>query len=191
MKLKDIFRRDIQREIAPVVFFHDLNQKRIASEVEEYIVTGGWPKDHPNATRVSNGIHEQYVKLLNNLGDALDQNETLPVSWISGFYGSGKSLFSKLLGLALDGTILPNGRKLDEVWLERNTSPRRQEMVDAWNTLQSKVDSLSVIFDIGGSAIDNEQISTAVLRHIQLKLGYCREYPIVAKYELRIEREGN
>ena len=61
------FKRDVQREIPPVVFFHDLEKERVASEVEEYIVTGGWPADHPNANRVSNGIHEQYVKLLRNL----------------------------------------------------------------------------------------------------------------------------
>ena len=96
MHLHEIFRRDVQREIPPVVFFHDLEKERVASEVEEYIVTGGWPADHPNANRVSNGIHEQYVKLLKNLDQALDEKETLPVSWISGFYGSGKSLFSKL-----------------------------------------------------------------------------------------------
>ena len=190
MKLNDIFRRDVQREIPPVVFFHDLDKERVASEVDEYIITGGWPEDHPNHVRVPNGIHEQYVRLLNHIAKALDERETLPASWISGFYGSGKSLFSKLLGLALDGVELPDGRKLDEAWLERNTSPKRKDMIDAWNAVQSKVDSMSVVFDIGGSAIDNEQISTAVLRHIQLKLGYCKEYPVVAKYELRLEREG-
>ena len=48
---------------------------------------------------------------------------------------------------------------------------------------------MSVILDIGGSALITNRFSTAVLRHIQLKLGYCKEYPVVAKYELRIERE--
>ena len=190
-KLYEIFKENVNREIPPVVFFHDLKPERVASEVNEYVITGGWPEDHPNYNRVRKGIHEQYVRLLENISQGLDEKQaTLPASWISGFYGSGKSLFSKLLGLALDGFELSDGTPLSATWLNRNTSPKRREMVDAWNDLQSKVDSFSVVFDIGGSAIDNEQISSAVLRHIQIKLGYCREFPAVAKHELRLERLG-
>ena len=104
MQIKDLFVSNVTRDIPPVVYFHEQSPEKLADEVKEYIVTGGWPSDHPNYKRVPNGIHEQYVRLLNAIATELDKKPgpSLPTVWISGFYGSGKSSFAKLLGLALD-----------------------------------------------------------------------------------------
>ena len=71
---------------------------------------------------------------------------------MSGFYGSGKSSFAKLLGLALDGIALPDGVSLAEAWLRRDTSPKSGELRAAWSALRQKVDPLAVVFDIGGGS---------------------------------------
>ena len=192
MKLRDLFTSDVTRDIPPVVYFHEQSPDKLADEVNEYIITGGWPTDHPNHRRVPNGIHEQYVRLLNAIADELDNGsgQSLPAVWISGFYGSGKSSFAKLLGLALDGAALPNGVSLAEAWLARNKSPRAAELREAWRRLRSMIDPLAVVFDIGGVARDGEQIHAAALRQLQRRLGYCTQDPAVADFELKLEREG-
>ena len=120
MLIHELFVDVVTREIPPVVYFHDQDAARVAEEVREYIFTGGWPEGHPNHTRVPNGIHEQCTRLLTNVAKELELKESsggkkganLPNAWISGFYGSGKSSFAKLLGLSLDGLELPDNRPL-------------------------------------------------------------------------------
>ncbi|MCA9488425.1 MAG: BREX system P-loop protein BrxC, partial [Myxococcales bacterium] len=157
-----------------------------------YIITGGWPDGHPNQRRIQNGIHEQYVRLLRGIAEELDKKggPELPTAWISGFYGSGKSSFAKLLGLALDGLQLPDGRSLSQALLDRDTSILRQELVDAWGVLRRKVEPVAVVFDIGGVARDNEHIHAAAVRQVQARLGYCTTEPLVADFELSLERDG-
>jgi hypothetical protein len=192
MLIRDLFVSDVTRDIPPVVYFHEQAPAKLADEVSEYIVTGGWPASHPNHRRVPDGIHEQYVRLLTAIASELDRNggPDLPNSWISGFYGSGKSSFAKLLGLALDGVALSDGTSLAEAWLRRDTSPRANELREAWRLLRQKVDPIAVVFDVGGIARDNEHIHSAAVRQVQRRLGYCSTEPLVADFELRLERDG-
>jgi len=192
MPIRNLFLSDVTRDIPPVVYFHEQGPDKLAAEVSEYIITGGWPDDHPNHRRVPSGIHEQYVRLLTHIAAELDKpgGPELPNAWISGFYGSGKSSFAKLLGLALDGVALPDGSSLAEAWLRRDTSPKSAGLRDAWSRLRRKVDPLAVVFDIGGIARDNEHIHSAAVRQVQHRLGYCSSEPLVADFELRLERDG-
>jgi hypothetical protein len=192
MLIRELFASVVTRDIPPVVYFHEQSAPKLAAEVSEYIITGGWPENHPNHRRVPSGIHEQYVRLLSGIAAELDRpgGPDLPNAWISGFYGSGKSSFAKLLGLALDGATLPDGNPLSEAWLRRNTSPRAGELEQAWRALREKIDPLAVVFDVGGVARDNEHIHAATIRQVQRRLGYCSTEPLVADFELRLERDG-
>jgi hypothetical protein len=192
MLIRDLFASDVTRDIPPVVYFHEQTPQKLADEVSEYIITGGWPADHPNHRRVPDGIHEQYVKLLTGIAAELDKpgGPELPNAWISGFYGSGKSSFAKLFGLALDGVALPDGTSLAEAWLRRDTSPRAAELRTAWSALYRKINPIAVVFDVGGSARDNEHIHAAAVRQVQKRLDYCSTEPLVADFELKLERDG-
>lgn len=192
MLIKDLFASDVTRDIPPVVYFHEQTPAKVADEVSEYIITGGWPDGHPHQKRVPNGIHEQYVRLLTAIVAELGKKDgpELPTAWISGFYGSGKSSFAKLLGLALDGMELPGGKSLAETWLQRDTSVRKNELAKAWQALRAKIDPIAVVFDIGSVARGNEHLHTAALRQLQRRLGYCSTDPLVADFELGLERRG-
>jgi hypothetical protein len=190
--IRNLFEHDVERDIKPVVYFHQQAPEQLDSEVSEYIITGGWPEGHPNHRRVPNGIHEQYVSLLRAIVSELEKpgGPDQPAVWISGFYGSGKSSFAKLLGFALDGVTLPSGKSLAEAWLERDTSPRTDELKQAWAALRQKIDPLAVVFETGGGGRDKEHIHAAVIRHLQPRLGYCSTEPLVADFELKLERDG-
>ncbi|MFB6374770.1 MAG: DUF6079 family protein, partial [Bradymonadaceae bacterium] len=194
MKLRDIFATDVTRDIPPVVYFHEQDPEKLESEVSEYIITGGYPEGHPHHQRVPRGIHEHFVKLLTRVREELEKSRgpELPTSWISGFYGSGKSSFAKLLGLSLDGVELPDGTLLSERLLERDTSPKSDEFREAWEALQNEIDPMATVFDLGAVARGNESVHSAVVRKVQERLGYCPTHdPNVADAELKIERNGD
>lgn len=190
--IRSLFAQDVTRDIPPVVYFHEQSPQKLADEVAEYIITGGWPQGHPNKVRVPEGIHEQVLRLVRSIHRELQRpgGPSLPTAWISGFYGSGKSSFAKLFGLALDGVLLPDGRPLAEAWLERDQSPLSHELREAWNALLQNIQPMAVVFDVGGVARDNEHIHTAIVRKVQERLGYCASQPHVADFELRLERDG-
>ncbi len=89
MQIGDTFERSVTRPIPPVVYFHEQGDHELQREVEEYIITGGYPSAHPRAT--ADGIHEQFVRLLGHMKTELEKpgGPELPACWISGFYGSG------------------------------------------------------------------------------------------------------
>ena len=62
--IREIFLFNVTRDIPPVVYLQDQTPEKLAAEVAEYIITGGWREEHPNHRRVPSGIHEQYVRLL-------------------------------------------------------------------------------------------------------------------------------
>lgn len=192
MRIRDLFVRDVTRDIPPVVYFHEQSPAKLEAEVSEYIITGGYPEGDPRSRRVKSGIHEQFVHLLRGIRRELTKKggPELPASWISGFYGSGKSSFAKLLGLALDGKVLPDGTPLSSALLARDDSPNRQELLDAWSETAAHLPTFAVVFDIGGVARDDEHIHSAVLRTVQARLGYCAKSNLVADFELKLELDG-
>jgi len=189
MNLGEVFERVVTRNIPPVVYFHEQDGQRLADEVAEYIITGGYAEGDPR--RNAAGIHEQYVRLLTAMVKELSRagGPELPAAWISGFYGSGKSSFAKLLGLALDAAKLPDGRLLSDALWERDKSPDKDALVKAWGRLLEKVKPIAVVFDIGGVAVDGEHIHSAVRRLVQRRLGYSTN-ALVADAELRLEQDG-
>jgi Family of unknown function (DUF6079) len=192
MLIKEIFAADVTRNIAPVVYFHEQDPAKVQEEVAEYIITGGYLESDPRYNRVQVGIHEQFVKLLKGIADELQRSPhvDLPASWISGFYGSGKSSFAKLLGLALDGLVLPDGSVLSDTLLARDDSPKASEFRAVWERVRNQIDPIAVVFDIGAVARDDEQIHSAIKREIQRRLGYCATSHFVADYELSLELDG-
>ena len=190
MLLKELFANDVTRDIPPVVYFHEQDPSKVAAEVSEYIITGGYEQSDPRYKYIeSSGIHEQFVRLLEGLAEEIQSNAVLPASWISGFYGSGKSSFAKLLGLALDGLELPDGTALAEALLQRDDSPKSAALRKSWRRLKDEIDPIAVVFDIGAIARDDEQIHSAVKRQVQKRLGYCHEH-YVADHELKLEQAG-
>ena len=190
MLIGDLFERQVTRAIPPVVYFHEQEPAELKREVEEYIITGGYPRDDLRATE--DGIHEQLVRLLSGIRREMKEKPggpELPASWISGFYGSGKSSFAKLLGLALDGRKLPDGKPLADALLAQDHSPGAAELRLAWQNLVRDIQPIAVVFDVGSKARDDEHIHAVVVRQLQQRLGYCTTSNLVAEYELKLEME--
>ncbi len=189
MKIRELFEGIVTRDIPPVVYFHEQSPEKIRDEVGEYIITGGYKPEDPRFARSKDGIHEEMVRLLKNLKSGLDKvgGPGDPACWISGYYGSGKSSFAKLLGLGLDGHKLPDGSLLSDALLARDTSPLAADLRDAWKALVAGRTTMAVAFDIGAVARDGEHVHSAIVRQVQLRLGYCSTSNLVASFELKLE----
>jgi hypothetical protein len=192
--IKEIFARNIEENIAPVIYFHTVDPETAAREVGEYVFTSR----ERDSTRRIGGIHEQMQDLLTNLYAALKDGANLPASWISGFFGSGKSSFAKLLGLALDGMKIPKfdskGNRIgewtmEEALLARDDTKNADQLKAAFARLRSAVDPMTVIFDIGTKAKNNEVIPYTTYRETLARLGYS-SLDGVAHFELALEGEG-
>src|SRR5688500_3831235 len=98
MKLKQLFdsKRDIHRTIEKVITYGASQADRLRAEISEYVVT-----DH---------IEGQFEGLLSKMQLAMQAGGEHEIGvWVSGFYGSGKSSFTKYLGMALDNKVEVDG----------------------------------------------------------------------------------
>ena len=98
MNIKQLFdpSKNINRNIEKVITYGVSQEARLKSEITEYVVT--------------DSIDQQFENLLLRMEAAMDMGGENEVGvWVSGFYGSGKSSFTKYLGLAFDDRIKIDG----------------------------------------------------------------------------------
>ena len=100
MLIKDILTIDLSEDIKNVIDLEDISEAAIQSEIESYIITDGLAKEYSSFVSIfTSNIIETGV-------------------WLSGFYGSGKSYFGKLLGYMMSNSII-NGTPARDRILQR------------------------------------------------------------------------
>ncbi len=110
MLIKDILTIDLSEDIKEVIDLEDVSEAEIQSEIENYIITDGLARHYEDfAGRFTSNIKETGV-------------------WISGFYGSGKSYFGKLMGYLLSNQTI-NGTPARERMLQRFTGINNEELI--------------------------------------------------------------
>jgi len=85
--LGSLFANDIHRTIEEVIKVDQTDEEVVKEEIAEYVVTDA-------ILRQFTDVIEGYRSLWQKPGDRM-------AVWVSGFFGSGKSSFAKMLGLAL------------------------------------------------------------------------------------------
>ena len=94
--LKDILKKDINRTIDGVIKADD--ESRILQEVEEYVLTN-------EISRQVERIVDSYMVSAENF-ERGNQPHPLNGVWISGYFGSGKSHLSKIIGHLIQNSQL-------------------------------------------------------------------------------------
>ena len=98
--INQILTLDLQEDIKNVIDLEDRSELEIQQEIESYIVTEGIGRHLYDFTN-------QYTSNIKETG-----------VWLSGFYGSGKSYFGKMLGYIIDNPII-NGTPARERFIPR------------------------------------------------------------------------
>lgn len=104
MQIKEMFKDDIERKINGVVQVEQEKEDVIKQEVKEYVVTSELKKHY---TQFFNEYSESFSEPTDNVG-----------VWITGFFGSGKSHFLKMLSYLLENKDV-DGKKTTDYFREK------------------------------------------------------------------------
>ncbi len=136
MIVKDILTINLDEDIKNVIDLENISENEIKEEIENYIVT--------------DGLTKEFVDFVNTyLSNILETGV-----WISGFYGSGKSYFGKILGYLLNNrTIL--GTPARERILQRFTGINDEALVKNAISGLSSLNTRVVLLDIAKQDTSN------------------------------------
>ena len=152
-QIKDIFQKDINRDIRGVIKIGQDSEAIKKQELEEYVVTNELKN---NFTR----FFDAYDKSINNPTDEIG-------AWISGFFGSGKSHFLKILSYLLENDTVA-GRKAIDYFLEDGKFDD-DHLADSINKATS-VPTDVALFNIDSKADSNAANDSNAILNVFLKV---------------------
>lgn len=129
--IRSLFASDIDRRIEEVIKVDQTDEEILRDEIDEYVVTDAIRSHYT-------GIFEAYAETPNK------PHEGIAV-WVSGFFGSGKSSFAKMLGLSISNRPLGGGALAAERFAERAGDTKLRVLQ---KTISEKIPTHAVIFDV-------------------------------------------
>lgn len=174
MQVQEIFKKDIFRPINGVIQAGQLDHETIKNELEEYVMT--------------DEVTEYFLKFYENYTAVYKQPTKDIGVWISGFFGSGKSHFLKILSYLLNGKEI-DGKKPFEYFVEKT---EHQKLLAMMHEVGNK-DSDAILFNIdsmsASGAANKERIVEVFLRVFNRHLGYS-DTLWLADMERQLDEEG-
>lgn len=173
--IKDLFaNEDIHRRIEEVIKVDQTDEEVIRQEIKEYVVT--------NAIRTHyTGIFEAYREMPNKPHDGI-------AIWVSGFFGSGKSSFAKMLGLSIANRQVA-GESAAERFAERAGDKKLHVLLKGIN---EKIPTHVVIFDVStdrGIRSGNQMLTEIMYGLFLQSLGYAKDLDL-SELEIGLEEKG-
>ncbi len=170
--LKDIYKKDIKREIQGIIKVED--ETSIIQELEEYVLTEELQRNLLN-------FFEVYNNSINN-------NTKKIGVWISGFFGSGKSHFLKIISYLLENKKI-NNKHVIEYFQNKIKDKHLLELINQANTISTDV----ILFNIDSkSSLNNnekDKILTVFTKVFNEKIGFS-SIPHIAELERFLIKEN-
>lgn len=174
MKIQSMFQKDINRDINGVVKVAQDDEKSLHQELSEYIIT--------------KELRRHFRTFFDNYTKAIDQPTDKMGVWISGFFGSGKSHFLKMLSYLLSNKEVQGVPAID-YFKDKFDDP----MMYAQAVRCVSIPTESILFNIDIEGPINKD-KTAVLRTFaKMFYNHCGFYGDdlkIAKLERFIDRQG-
>ena len=174
MKIQDMFQKDIHRKIGGVVRVGDDNESSLKQEMEEYIIT--------------KELKKHFGTFLDNYIASMNQPTNDIGVWISGFFGSGKSHFLKILSYLLSNKEVA-GKKAVDYFKDKFDDP----IMNANIARCAEIPTESILFDISGAG-PAQKGGTAVqqvfFKTFYEHLGYFGNDLKVARLEMYLDKQG-
>ena len=174
MKIQSMFQKDINRDINGVVKVAQDDEKSLHQELSEYIIT--------------KELRRHFRTFFDNYTKAIDQPTDKMGVWISGFFGSGKSHFLKMLSYLLSNKEVQGVPAID-YFKDKFDDP----MMYAQAVKCVSIPTESILFNIDIEGPINKD-KTAVLRTFaKMFYNHCGFYGDdlkIAKLERFIDRQS-
>ena len=145
MRIYDMFADDINRTINGVIQVEQSDDDVIEQELHEYVIT--------------NELKKHFMSFFSYYSDAFDTATADIGVWISGFFGSGKSHFLKMLSYILENKEVKGIKTVERFREKFADDPATFMMID--KSTRSKTEAILFNIDVEGS-INKDK--TAVLR---------------------------
>lgn len=178
MLVKDMFAKKIDREIQGVIIVGQGEETNVSQELDEYVVTRELQKHFAD-------FFSAYKKGI------LGTTPKMGV-WISGFFGSGKSHFLKILSYLLENKQVGDKKALDFFVDDKKIV---DPMVLADMKLAAETPTDVVLFNIDsksdtGSKQNKDAIVNVFLRVFNEMQGFCGSLPHLADLEQQLTEAG-
>lgn len=173
--IRDLFRADrpIDRPIEKVITYDA--RERLATEVEEY--------------QIERSVERAFQRFLDAYEQSLRGDPQVEVGvWVSGFFGSGKSSFTKYLALALENSQVPDGRRFAELLGQRFTSALGAQL----RAVAKRAHAQVFMVDLGTNQLantPNATVTSILWAQVTRALGFSSN-PKLRALELRLDSEG-
>lgn len=172
--IKTLFANDIHRRIEEVIKVDQTSDDILRDEINEYVVT--------------DAIRSHYV----NIFDAYRETPNKPhegiAVWVSGFFGSGKSSFAKMLGLSIENRSVA-GIPAGDRFAQRAGDDKLKVLL---KTINEKIPTHAVIFDVStdrGIRSGNQSLTEIMYGLFLQSLGYAKDLDL-SELEISLEEKG-
>jgi hypothetical protein len=172
--IKTLFANDIHRRIEEVIKVDQTDDEILRDEINEYVVTDAIRSHYA-------GIYDAYSETPNKPHEGI-------AIWVSGFFGSGKSSFAKMLGLSIENRLVA-GEPAGERFAQRTGDKKVQVLL---KTIAEKIPTHAVIFDVStdrGIRSGNQTLTEIMYGLFLQSLGYAKDLDL-SELEIALESEG-
>ncbi|KJS02126.1 MAG: hypothetical protein VR68_03640 [Peptococcaceae bacterium BRH_c4a] len=176
MIIRDMFKKDIARQIQGVVKIGQDSTEMITEELDEYVVT-------KELNRYFDEFFESYRK-----GTTI-RTDKMGV-WISGFFGSGKSHFLKILSYLLSNKTY-DGKKAIGFFEGKIADSRIMADMQVASNTSADV----ILFNIDAEADSDSKTNKDAIVKVFMKVfnkmqGFCGSMPWIADLERQMSKDG-
>lgn len=184
MLLKEMFEKEIDRDIQGVIIVGQSEVENVAQELDEYVVT--------------KELQKHFADFFSAYKKGIVGTTPKMGVWISGFFGSGKSHFLKILSYLLANKSV-GGRKAIDYFADESLTGAKPKIVDrivlADMKLAADTNTDVILFNIdsksdGGSKRNKDAIVHVFLKVFNEMQGFCGAIPFLADLERKLTEEG-
>lgn len=166
-KIKDILSIELENDIKNVIDLNSQNEEDIKDELDGFILT------------------ESLAKHLSDFLDVFCSDMKESGVWLSGFYGSGKSYFAKMIGFLIANPVI-KGTPMRDRFMPKLIGLKNKEIIENQIRSLGKTDYQVTLFDC--AKVDSSHgISYMAMSHFLLSLGFLSNWIGMMEFNLMLE----
>ena len=178
MLIRDMFAKPIDREIQGVIIVGQDENANVQQELEEYVVT--------------RELQKHFADFFASYKKGIVGTTPKMGVWISGFFGSGKSHFLKILSYLLENREIGGKQAIDYFIEDKKIAVT---MVLADKQLAANTSTDVALFNIDSKSDSNGKANKDAIVNVFLKVfnemqGFCGSMPFLADLERRLTEDG-
>lgn len=178
MQIRDMFLKNIDRDLQGVIIVGQDENENVKQELEEYVVT--------------RELQKHFADFFSAYKQGIIGNTTKTGVWISGFFGSGKSHLLKIFAYLLENKEIAGKHAID-YFIDDNKISDAAVLADMQLAAQTPTDV--VLFNIDSKSESNGKENKDAIVNVFLKVfnemqGFCGSIPYLADLEKQLSDKG-